>query len=30
VIHSIRKIEDLRKREADFNSLMTTLLDNFR
>jgi chromosomal replication initiator protein len=30
VIHSVRKIEDLRKREADFNSLINTLLDNFR
>jgi chromosomal replication initiator protein len=30
VIHSIRKIEDLRKREADFNSLINNLLDNFR
>lgn len=30
VIHSIRKVEDLRKRDADFNSQMSGLLDNFR
>jgi chromosomal replication initiator protein len=30
VIHSIRKVEDLRKKDADFNSLINTLLDNFR
>ena len=30
VIHSIRKVEDMRKRDGDFNSLMNNLLDNFR
>jgi chromosomal replication initiator protein len=30
VLHSIRKVEELRKRDADFNSLVNTLLDNFR
>ena len=30
VLHSIRKIEDLRKHDADFNSRINTLLDNFR
>ena len=30
VIHSIRKVEELRKRDADFNSQMNGLLDNFR
>jgi chromosomal replication initiator protein len=30
VIHSIRKVEDLRKRDADFNSVIGSLLDNFR
>jgi len=30
VIHSIRKVNDLRKSDADFNSLVNTMLDNFR
>jgi len=30
VLHSVRKIEAMRKRDADFNSLINTLLDNFR
>src|SRR5213593_4298251 len=30
VIHSIRKIEELRKREPDFNSLMSTFLEAFK
>jgi chromosomal replication initiator protein len=30
VIHSIRKVEDLRKKDADFNTLMSTLLEGFR
>jgi len=30
VIHSIRKVENLRKKDSDFNSLVNTLLDNFR
>jgi chromosomal replication initiator protein len=30
VIHSLRKIEQLRKRDADFNSLINTMLDGFR
>jgi chromosomal replication initiator protein len=30
VIHSIRKVEDLRKKDGDFNSLMTSLLEGFR
>jgi len=30
VIHSIRKVEDLRKKDSDFNTLVNTLLDNFR
>ena len=30
VIHSIRKIEEMRRVEADFNSLINTFLDNFR
>ncbi len=30
VIHSIRKVEDLRRKDADFNSQMSGLLDNFR
>ena len=29
VIHSIRKIEDMRKREADFNSLINSMLTEF-
>jgi chromosomal replication initiator protein len=30
VIHSIRKIEDLRKRDGSFNSLITNFLESFR
>src|SRR3982750_3247579 len=30
VIHSIRKVEDLRKRESDFNSLIGNFLEGFR
>ena len=30
VIHSIRKVEDLRKRDADFNSLIGNFLEGFR
>jgi len=30
VIHSIRKVEDDRRKDADFNSQITTMLDNFR
>ena len=30
VIHSIRKIEDLRKRDGDFNTLINTFLETFR
>jgi chromosomal replication initiator protein len=30
VIHSIRKVEDLRKRDANFNSLVNNMLANFR
>jgi chromosomal replication initiator protein len=30
VIHSIRKVEDMRRRDPDFNSQMGGLLDNFR
>jgi chromosomal replication initiator protein len=30
VIHSIRKIEDLRQRDADFNTLVNTLMESFR
>jgi chromosomal replication initiator protein len=30
VIHSIRKVEDLRKREPDFNSLISNFLAGFR
>jgi len=30
VIHSIRKIEDLRKRDPDFNTQITGLLESFR
>jgi chromosomal replication initiator protein len=30
VIHSIKKINELRKTDADFNSLMTTFLESFR
>jgi chromosomal replication initiator protein len=30
VIHSIRKIEDLRRKDGDFNNLVTTFLEAFR
>ena len=30
VIHSIRKVEDLRKKDTDFNSLIGNFLDGFR
>jgi chromosomal replication initiator protein len=30
VIHSIRKVEDLRKRDQDFNTLIGSFLDGFR
>ena len=30
VIHSIKKVEDLRKRDGDFNSLMHNLLESFK
>jgi chromosomal replication initiator protein len=30
VIHSIRKVEDLRKKDADFNILISNLLEGFR
>jgi chromosomal replication initiator protein len=30
VIHSIRKVEDLRKKDHDFNSLITNFLEGFR
>ena len=30
VIHSVRKIEDLRQRDADFNTLINTLMESFR
>jgi chromosomal replication initiator protein len=30
VIHSIKKVEELRKRDQDFNSLITNLLEAFR
>jgi chromosomal replication initiator protein len=30
VIHSIRKVEDLRKRDTDFNSLISNFLQGFR
>jgi chromosomal replication initiator protein len=30
VIHSVRKIEDLRKRDGDFNTLMSNFLEGFR
>ena len=30
VIHSIRKVEDLRKKDGDFNSLMGNFLEGFR
>ena len=30
VIHSIKKVEDLRKREGDFNNLINNFLESFR
>jgi len=30
VIHSIRKVEDLRKSDSDFNNLINTLIESFR
>jgi chromosomal replication initiator protein len=30
VIHSIRKVNEMRKKDADFNSLLNNMLDNFR
>jgi chromosomal replication initiator protein len=30
VIHSLRKVEDLRKRDTDFNSQITSFLESFR
>ena len=30
VIHSIKKVEELRKNEADFNSMIKTFLESFR
>jgi chromosomal replication initiator protein len=30
VIHSIRKVEDLRQKDGDFNTLINTLLESFR
>jgi chromosomal replication initiator protein len=30
VIHSIRKVEEMRKRDPDFNSLIHMMLTNFR
>ena len=30
VIHSIRKVEALRKKDSDFNSLMSNFLEGFR
>jgi chromosomal replication initiator protein len=30
VIHSIRKVEDMRKRDGDFNTLMSNFLEGFR
>ena len=30
VIHSIKKVEDLRKKEGDFNSLINNLLESFK
>jgi chromosomal replication initiator protein len=30
VIHSIRKFEDMRKKDGDFNTLMSNLLEGFR
>ena len=30
VIHSIRKVEDMRKKDSDFNNLITGFLEGFR
>jgi chromosomal replication initiator protein len=30
VIHSIRKIEDLRQRDGNFNTLINTFMESFR
>jgi chromosomal replication initiation ATPase DnaA len=30
VIHSIRKIEDLRKQDGDFNTLINNFMESFR
>jgi chromosomal replication initiator protein len=30
VIHSLRKVEELRKRDGSFNTLVNTLLESFR
>jgi chromosomal replication initiator protein len=30
VIHSIRKVEEMRRRDGDFNSLVNTMIENFR
>jgi hypothetical protein len=30
VIHSIRKIDDMRKRDGDFNNLLNGFLQSFR
>ena len=30
VIHSLKKVEELRKRDADFNSLIANFLQSFR
>jgi len=30
VIHSIRKVEDMRRKNTDFNSLVNTMIENFR
>ena len=30
VIHSIKKVEDMRKKDADFNNLITSFLQSFK
>jgi chromosomal replication initiation ATPase DnaA len=30
VIHSIRKVEDLRQKDGDFNTVINSLLQSFR
>jgi chromosomal replication initiator protein len=30
VIHSIRKVEDLRQKNGDFNTLINSLMESFR